>query len=107
MTRARAGAWDLPGNTLGIIAGRMPQSIKTAVSLRRELFEQSEALASRMRVSHSRLVAMALEEFLRRRQNRELLDQINAAYEDQARPSERKLLARMRRQHRRLLEGDY
>ena len=85
----------------------MSRSVKTAVSLRRELFEQSEALAGRMRVSRSRLMAMALEEFIRRQQNRELLDRINAAYDDQTAPSERGLLNHTRRPHRRLLEGKY
>lgn len=57
-------------------------TVKTAISLQESLFEQAEALASEMKVSRSRLIAIALEEFIRRHQNRLLLEKINAAYED-------------------------
>ena len=35
-----------------------------------------------MKISRSRLIAIALEEFIRRHQNRILLEKINAAYGD-------------------------
>ena len=60
----------------------MATSIKTALSLPRELFEQGDALAGEMHVSRSRLFSLALEEFIRRHQNRKLLERINAAYSD-------------------------
>ena len=55
-------------------------TVKTAISLQEYLFEQAEAIAAEMRISRSRLIAMALEEFIRRHQNRILLEKINAAY---------------------------
>jgi len=58
----------------------MGQSVKTAISLRRELFEQAETLAKELHVPRSRLFAVALENFMRRRRNRRLLDDINAAH---------------------------
>ncbi|NEQ74816.1 MAG: hypothetical protein F6K23_18270 [Okeania sp. SIO2C9] len=57
-------------------------TVKTAISLQEYLFEQAEALAAEMKISRSRLIAIALEEFIRRHQNRLLLEKINAAYED-------------------------
>ncbi len=83
----------------------MARSIKTAVSLPAELFDQAEALADQMRVSRSRLFALALEDLLRRHENRGLLERINAVYAAAPDRSERKLLEGMRRQHRRLLEA--
>jgi len=81
-------------------------TVKTAVSLRRELFVKSEALAGEMRISRSRLVALALDQFIRRRQNRELLARINAAC-DEPTPPERALRRGMRRLQRRIVEGQY
>jgi metal-responsive CopG/Arc/MetJ family transcriptional regulator len=84
----------------------MVENIKTGISLRRELFEKGEAVASEMHVSRSRLFALALEEFIRRHENRKLLRRLNAAYSDGPDAAERALQGRMRRQHRRLVERD-
>lgn len=79
-------------------------TIKTAVSIDRSLFEETEALARQMKTSRSRVVALALAEFLRRQRNRELLARINAALEDVADTEDRGMLEGMRRQQRRLVE---
>lgn len=57
-------------------------TVKTAVSIRRPLFEQIEALSREMDISRSRLVALALEAFIERYRSRRLLEDLNAAYED-------------------------
>ena len=82
-------------------------TVKTAISLEDALFRQAEGLARRMKVSRSRLFAAALEEFIERRRNQELLQAINAAYEDAPDSSERKLQRAMRRQHRRRIQGQW
>lgn len=82
-------------------------NVKTAVSLRKDLFEQVEALANEMKISRSRLFVLALEEFLRRHQNQQLLEQINAAYDEAPEPSEQALRRRMRRPHRQIVEGEW
>lgn len=81
--------------------------IKTAISLREDLFEQVETLASEMKISRSRLFALALEEFLQRYQSQQLLERINAAYDEAPDPSEQALQRRMRRQHRQIVEGEW
>jgi hypothetical protein len=63
-------------------------TVKTAISLEDSLFKEVEALAKKMKVSRSRLFALALEEFLRRHQNQQLLEQLNAAYDDAPDPEE-------------------
>jgi len=81
--------------------------IKTAVSLDRSLFEQVDTLAHKMKVSRSRLLAMALEDFLRRHENEQLFQEINRACQDepdQARPA---LRHSMRRIHRKIVEGEW
>ena len=57
--------------------------VKTAVSLDKSLYEQIDILAHKMKVSRSRLFAMALEDFLTRHENEQLLQEINRAYQDE------------------------
>ncbi len=73
----------------------MPASVKTAISINRDIFCQSERLARRMRVTRSRLYSMAMQEFLRRYENDELLARINAAHEDFPDPEEKAVLDAM------------
>jgi len=65
------------------------EHIKTAISIQKSLFEQAEELARQMKVPRSRIFVLALEEYIQRQQNRELLAQINAAYADEPNPAER------------------
>ncbi|HTY24295.1 MAG TPA: hypothetical protein VMC85_14265 [Desulfomonilaceae bacterium] len=82
-------------------------TVKTAISIEKPLFQQVENLARKMRVSRSRLFVLALEEYMQRRKNRELLEQINAAYADESDPGEQDLLRKVKRKHRRMVEGQW
>ena len=55
-------------------------SVKTAISVEGSLFEQAEEVAKELHVTRSRLFAMAMEEFLRRRKRQDIIDQLNAVY---------------------------
>jgi metal-responsive CopG/Arc/MetJ family transcriptional regulator len=81
--------------------------VKTAISLHKALFEQVEALAHDMHVSRSRLFVLAVEEFIRRHENQQLLERLNAAYADAPDSAEQTLQHRMRRQHRHVVEGEW
>jgi len=83
------------------------QTVKTAISLHKSLFEQAEDLARKLKVSRSRLFVLALEDYLKRQENRELLAQINAAYADEPDATEQTLRRMHRRQHRRIVEGEW
>ncbi|MBI3016118.1 MAG: hypothetical protein HYY65_13895 [Candidatus Tectomicrobia bacterium] len=82
-------------------------NVKTAISLQKSLFEQAEALARKMKVSRSRLFALALQDFMQRHQHRQLLEKINQAYQDAPDPTEQKRLRKMRRLHREVVEGEW
>jgi metal-responsive CopG/Arc/MetJ family transcriptional regulator len=82
-------------------------NIKTAISLKESLFEQVEALAQEMKISRSRLFVLALEDYLRRHQNLQLLERINQAYRDAPDATEQKRLRRARRHHRKIVEGTW
>jgi metal-responsive CopG/Arc/MetJ family transcriptional regulator len=82
-------------------------NVKTAISLQKPLFDELETLARQMKVSRSRLLALALEEFIRRRENQQLLETMNQAYEDAPDPVEQTRLRKMRRLHRKIVEGEW
>ncbi|MEG4485361.1 hypothetical protein [Microcoleus sp. D2_18a_B4] len=82
-------------------------TVKTAISLPASLFEQAETLAGEMQISHSFLIEIALEQFIRRRENQQLLEKINAACEAPLSQEEQVLLRKMSRSHRRLVEGEW
>ena len=82
-------------------------TVKTAISLEESLFERVETLAKELNISRSHLFALAAQEFVRRYENRRLLDAINAAYEDLPDPDEQALRQKMRVQHRQLVEGEW
>lgn len=82
-------------------------NVKTAISLQKALFDQIDSLAREMKVSRSKLFVLALEDYLRRSQNRQLLESINQAYADSPDATELKQLRKMRRQHRKVVEGTW
>jgi metal-responsive CopG/Arc/MetJ family transcriptional regulator len=75
-------------------------NVKTAISIQGSLFEQADARAREMSISRSQLFTRALEEFLQRHHSRQLLERINAAYEDEPDAEEKASLRAMRRKHR-------
>lgn len=83
------------------------ESMKIAISIDKALFAQANALARKLKVSRSRLFVIALEDFIREQENRELLEKINAVYENEADESEKTLRRKSRRSHRRLIEGQW
>jgi metal-responsive CopG/Arc/MetJ family transcriptional regulator len=83
------------------------QAIKTAISIEKSLFDQAENFARSMKVSRSKLFVIALQDFIEHQKNKELLAQINAAYADESDATEQTLRRKSRRQHRRMLEGEW
>lgn len=83
------------------------ETIKTAISIQKSLFEKAEDLARKMKVPRSRIYALALQDYLRRRENENLLAQINAAQEEELEASEKYLRDKSKRTHRRLVEGEW
>ena len=56
--------------------------MKTAISLPDSLFRQADAMASELAIPRSRLVALALEEFIRRHRQQEVTERLDAVYGD-------------------------
>jgi metal-responsive CopG/Arc/MetJ family transcriptional regulator len=82
-------------------------SIKTAISIREHLFEQVETLARELNISRSRVFVLAVEEFIHRYQNRQLLERINQAYDDLPDSNERTYQSKTRQAHQNVVEGGW
>jgi metal-responsive CopG/Arc/MetJ family transcriptional regulator len=85
----------------------MATTIKTAISIRKSLFEEAESLAQQLNISRSQLFGLAIESFIKNHQNQILLEEINKAYADEPDPSEKIRLSKMRKQHRKLVESEW
>ncbi len=83
------------------------RAIKTAISIGKDLLEQAEKMARSMKVSRSKLFVIALQDFIEHQKNKELLAQINEAYAEEPGASEQALRRKSRRQHRRMVEGEW
>jgi len=77
--------------------------VKTTISLQEALLKKMDDMAQQLDISRSRLFALAAEDYLRRHQNQELLQAINAAYDDLPDPAEETHRQQMRRQHRQMI----
>ncbi len=82
-------------------------SVKTAISIQKSLFEKVDNLAREMNVSRSRVFVMAVEEFLQRYQNQQLLEELNRAYEDAPTQDGKEYLEHMRQQQRRVVVDEW
>ena len=83
-------------------------NMKIAISIEKPLFDQAEKLAEQMRVSRSRLYALALEMLIQKRESQQILEQLNRVYgENPPTDEERQLLEAMQHQQRYLAEGEW
>lgn len=81
-------------------------NVKTAISIRKSLFEKADALARRLKVSRSQLFSLAVEQFIREHENRELLEQIDRVFAEKPDTSEINALERLRTLYWELLEPE-
>ena len=79
-------------------------TIKTAISIDRNLFEQIEVLSKELNVSRSKVFAAAIEEFLERYENEKIFHALNSVYDDKSDDEELKLQENYRKYHKKLIE---
>lgn len=82
-------------------------SIKTAVSLKRPLFQQIDKIAREQKLPRSRVFTLALEAYVTKYQNQILLDRLNEAHIESPDASEQKWLRAARKSHRKNVEGEW
>jgi len=76
----------------------MADTVKTAISIEKGLYDEAEKVAATMNISRSKFYAIALERFLMERQNKMLVREINEHY--QVDDSEDKKILEIMRKHR-------
>ncbi|MBF0290304.1 MAG: CopG family transcriptional regulator [SAR324 cluster bacterium] len=57
-------------------------TVKTAISLDQNLFEKVNDFAENLHVSRSRLFVLAIEDFIKKKEDQILLEKLNNAYND-------------------------
>lgn len=82
-------------------------NVKTAISIQESLFKKMDVLAHKLHMSRSQLFARAAKDFIERQQNRQLLQQLNAAYDDAPDPEEKKWQQQVRTRHRKLVKEQW
>lgn len=80
--------------------------MKTGISINKDLAEKADALAREMGVTRSGLYAMAVRDFIERRESVSLLEKLNRAYGDEPAPEDEPLIEGIKRYSRRLLDED-
>ncbi|MDL1962582.1 MAG: CopG family transcriptional regulator [Deltaproteobacteria bacterium] len=81
-------------------------NIKTGISIEKPIFDQVNELAQNLNISRSRLFVMAVQEFIQRHKNMELLKAINEAYDDLQGP-ETKIVEKMRPRHLKMVKDQW
>jgi metal-responsive CopG/Arc/MetJ family transcriptional regulator len=84
----------------------MPASEKTAISMQQQLFDDVNSLASELNISRSKLFVIAVEEFLKKNENKNMLSQINEAFADFPNERENSNTQIMKRKQKKILEND-
>jgi Arc/MetJ family transcription regulator len=83
----------------------MPK-VKTAISIDDTLLAEAVSIAQELDIPKSRVISLALEDFIRHHRNKQLLDQINEAYADAPDSEDVSTLEIIRSQRRKLGEHD-
>lgn len=84
----------------------MSSSIKTAISMQRQLFDDVNALASELNVSRSKLFVLAIEAYIKQSENKKMLSQINAAFSGGADRVETETITTMKIKQKKIVEKD-
>lgn len=92
----------------GLLNPQTPMATQpTDLPIHQSLMRDTQALAKELNVSWSRLIALALHDFVQRHRSRKhLIEEINAAYADDPCPEEARLQRQMLSSQRRLVEGE-
>ncbi|HUI78247.1 MAG TPA: hypothetical protein VLY24_10030 [Bryobacteraceae bacterium] len=78
--------------------------MKTAISIDERLLHDADRAAKQMGLSRSRLFSLALQGYLRQRQQKELLEQLNRVYASDPDLPEQRTAAKMKAKFRRTIK---
>ena len=81
-------------------------TVKTALSLPEPLLADAAKLAQELGTSRSQVFVIALEDFLRRRRNRQILARLDEVYSDPPDPAEKAVIRRWGNRHAELVRSE-
>ncbi|SLM28732.1 Helix-turn-helix protein, CopG [Desulfamplus magnetovallimortis] len=84
----------------------MASTVKTAISMQEELFEQVNSLAGKLQISRSKLFAIAVQDFIKKNENHDFLSQINKAFDDYPDSNELQVRASMKKKQAKTIGSD-
>ena len=84
----------------------MATSVKTAISLHEDLFKEVNLLAIELHVSRSKLFVMAVQDFIKKEESKNLLKQINIAFSDAPNSDEIAVQNKMRVKHAKNIKSE-
>ena len=84
----------------------MSSSIKTAISIQQPLFEAVKSISAEMNISRSRLFSIAVEEFIKKSQQKKMLSEINEAFSDPPDQEEGQLQKKMKKRQQEIVGHD-
>ena len=84
----------------------MSSSVKTAISLRQPLFDDVNDLANELNISRSKVFVLAVEDFLKKYENKKMLSKINEAFSDSPDEKEIETNNLMKSKQRKILESE-
>ncbi len=80
--------------------------VKTAISIDEALFREAETWAGKLEISRSQLFARAVEEYIRERENEELLRKLNEAHANEPDEEDKEILRHMQALHLQMLKRE-
>lgn len=80
--------------------------VKTAISIDEKLLLKINRLSDDLQVSRSKVFTLAVQDFLKKRENQSLLAQLNEAYENFPSEEEREISKSMRIKHNKITEQE-
>ena len=78
--------------------------MKTAISVNDQLMTAADRTAREIGVSRSRLFSIALEDYLRKREQESIVEQLNQVYGNKPDASEKRTSARLKTKFRRTIK---
>lgn len=84
----------------------MLETVKTAISLKKPLFEKANKTAQEMKLSRSGLISVALEDYIYRKECKDIQDSWNGAYSGGLTKDDKELLDDMSHLFGETLEPD-
>ncbi len=84
----------------------MATSVKTAISLQEDLFKEVNRLASELHVSRSKLFVLAVQDYIKKEESKNLLNQINNAFCDTPNSDEITVQSKMRAKQAKKLKSE-